>query len=80
MKIARNLLTGVYVLLLVPAVIFGTVAYSDFRHLGCPGANQCSDALTIWASAAIFAVVGLLIVGALWFAVAAASRRGGEHA
>ena len=74
MRTLRNFLTGVYVLLLIPAGFLGATASADYRYLACPGANQCTDALTVWKAAAIFGFVGLIIVGMLWLAVAASDR------
>ena len=81
MNLLRNLLTGIYVLLLIPAAVFGAVAYSDYKYLNCPGANQCSDALMVWESSAIFAVGGLIFIALLWLIRPASNRReGGNHA
>ena len=81
MKFLRNLLTGIYVLLLIPVGVFGAAAYSDYNYLDCSGANQCSDALLVWQSAAIFAVGGLIIIGLLWLIRPSPNRReGGNNA
>ena len=81
MKLLRNLLTGIYALLLIPAAVFGVAAYSDYKSLDCPGANQCSDALMVWQSSAIFAVGGLILIGLLWLIRPASIRReGGNNA
>ena len=75
MKFLRILLTGLYVLLLIPAGVFGLAAYSDYSSLNCPGANQCTDALLVWQSAAAFGVGGLIIIGLLWLVRPSTNRR-----
>ena len=64
----RNLLTG----------IFGGVAYADYRSLNCPDANQCSDALMVWQTAAIFAVGGLILIAILWLIRPMSRRQEGQ--
>jgi len=77
-RLLRNLLTAIYALLLIPAGVFGAAAYSDYNSLDCPGANQCSDALTVWQSSGIVAVGGLIFIGLLW--LASKRREGGNNA
>ena len=79
MKFFRNLVTVIYALLLIPAGVLGAVAYSDYNYLDCPGANQCSDALTVWQSSAIFAVGGLIFIALLWLIRPAPNKREGGN-
>ena len=79
MRSLRILLTAAYVLLLVPAAVLGSAAYSDYNYLDCPGANQCGDALTMLRLTGFFAMGGFIVLAAWWF-VAPPSRdlEGGE--
>ena len=75
MRNLRILVTALYLVLLVPAGLFGAAAYGDYSYLDCPGANQCEDALTMMQLAGLFAVGGFALLAAWWLVVPSSRHR-----
>ena len=66
-------LVAIYLLGLPAFVFLGIVAYADYQNLGCPGANQCSDAASVMTIASAF----VFVAPAVWLlfkALRAAAR------
>ena len=85
MKRLLPAMTTLFVVLLVPASLFGAAAYGEFQSRGCATAldmnatADCGDALMVWQGAAAFAIVGVIVLGLLWF-VLPTSRRNEDEA
>jgi|GEM_PF-3959472 len=74
----RSLSTAVFVGLALVAGFIGATAYADYRHLGCPAANQCSDAFGAMQFAAVIGVSALLLIAVILILPRKADRQRGE--
>ncbi len=73
LRAAATLLVAIYLLALVPILLFGIVAKMDYDHLDCPAANQCSDAASVMTLAVLY-VLAAPVLALLFTLLRAAAR------
>ena len=77
-RAAAWLVVVAYAAMLLPALLVGFAAYSDYHYRGCPEAMQCSDAGSVATSVFIYVLAAPFV----WFGFRAlrkaAASRGGE--